>query len=186
MSLALSDFMACQRLVMWPSHVVEWFPIGAHALPGNHHHLARSGEFRQSQKQRPEANPADRGSRSVVRLSYLIGIVGAIICAHSVPSATIRPQAVASSTGLIVMWCGIGLRLWSFQTLGRYFTFTVQTSQDQPVISAGPYRVIRHPGYAGVQDSVLETRGAQELLDESTTPDSGGFFPFDSVSRFRR
>ena len=57
---------------------------------------------------------------------------------------------MAASIGLVVLWCGIGLRVWSFRTLGRYFTFTVQTSQDQPVIAAGPYRAIRHPGYAGL------------------------------------
>jgi len=34
--------------------------------------------------------------------------------------------------------------------LGRYFTFTVQTSSDQPVISDGPYRLIRHPSYAAL------------------------------------
>jgi protein-S-isoprenylcysteine O-methyltransferase Ste14 len=60
------------------------------------------------------------------------------------------------------MWCGIGLRLWSFQTLGRYFTFTVQTSQDQPVIEAGPYRVIRHPSYAGL---VLAFAGLGFIVD---------------------
>jgi protein-S-isoprenylcysteine O-methyltransferase Ste14 len=63
---------------------------------------------------------------------------------------TIRPEIVASSTGLIVMVLGVALRLWSFRTLGRFFTFTVQTSRDQPVIASGPYRVIRHPGYAGL------------------------------------
>jgi protein-S-isoprenylcysteine O-methyltransferase Ste14 len=49
-----------------------------------------------------------------------------------------------------LIWAGIGLRWWSFRALGRYFTFTVQTSADQPVITSGPYRVIRHPSYAGV------------------------------------
>src|SRR6202023_2688413 len=39
---------------------------------------------------------------------------------------------------------------WSFRTLGRYFTFIVQTSGDQPVITDGPYRLIRHPSYAGI------------------------------------
>jgi protein-S-isoprenylcysteine O-methyltransferase Ste14 len=106
-------------------------------------------EFRQSQKQRPEANAADLGSQSTLRLSYVIGIVGAITLRTSLPSATIRSEALASWIGLVIMWCGIGLRFWSFHTLGRYFTFTVQTSQDQPVISTGPYRVIRHPSYAG-------------------------------------
>jgi protein-S-isoprenylcysteine O-methyltransferase Ste14 len=40
--------------------------------------------------------------------------------------------------------------LASIRTLGRYFTFTVQTSADQPVIDAGPYRWLRHPGYLGI------------------------------------
>ncbi len=35
-------------------------------------------------------------------------------------------------------------------TLGRYFTFTVMTSAEQPVITTGPYRFVRHPGYTGV------------------------------------
>ena len=65
-------------------------------------------------------------------------------------SATIRPTAVAEWIGLVLFWSGISLRLWSFHTLGRYFTFTVQTSNDQPVIVDGPYRVIRHPSYAGL------------------------------------
>lgn len=34
--------------------------------------------------------------------------------------------------------------------LGRYFTHTVMVSADQPVISTGPYRVLRHPSYTGV------------------------------------
>ena len=50
----------------------------------------------------------------------------------------------------MLFWSGISLRLWSFHTLGRYFTFTVQSSNDQPVIVDGPYRVIRHPSYAGL------------------------------------
>ena len=29
------------------------------------------------------------------------------------------------------------------------FTFTVKTSPDQPVVTSGPYRMLRHPGYAG-------------------------------------
>jgi protein-S-isoprenylcysteine O-methyltransferase Ste14 len=34
--------------------------------------------------------------------------------------------------------------------LGHYFTFTVMTSANQPVITTGPYRVLRHPSYAGI------------------------------------
>jgi protein-S-isoprenylcysteine O-methyltransferase Ste14 len=107
-------------------------------------------EVRQAQNHRPEANPADGGSRPIVRLSYVIGVVGAVIGQKAVPSAAIGSQTLTSWIGLVIVWCGVGLRFWSFHTLGRYFTFTVQTRPDQPVISAGPYRVIRHPSYAGV------------------------------------
>jgi protein-S-isoprenylcysteine O-methyltransferase Ste14 len=107
-------------------------------------------EVRQGMNQRPDAKVADRGSRPAIRVSYVIGLVGAFIVKQAVPSWTIGSVALASWVGLVIVWCGVGLRLWSFQTLGRYFTFTVQTSDDQPVISAGPYRVIRHPSYAGI------------------------------------
>jgi protein-S-isoprenylcysteine O-methyltransferase Ste14 len=51
---------------------------------------------------------------------------------------------------LVLLWAGIALRQWSFRTLGRYFTFTIETSSDQPVIATGPYRVLRHPSYTGL------------------------------------
>lgn len=107
-------------------------------------------ELRQALQRRPEARSADRGSRMLLRFANLIGVVGAVIFKKSVPSAAIGSEGVVAWVGLVFLWFGAGLRLWSFQTLGRYFTFTVQTSDDQPVISAGPYRVIRHPGYAGI------------------------------------
>ncbi len=107
-------------------------------------------EIRQSLQHRPEETVADRGSRLAIRFSSIVGVVGAILCKKSFPSAAIGTQATAEWIGLVFLWCGAGMRLWSFHALGRYFTFTVQTSQDQPVISTGPYRFIRHPSYAGV------------------------------------
>lgn len=34
--------------------------------------------------------------------------------------------------------------------LGDYFTGAVAVSDDQPVVTAGPYRVLRHPSYTGL------------------------------------
>jgi len=90
-----------------------------------------------------------------VRLSFAMAVVLAIIVKRRVPSATITPDGLVSWIGLTLMCAGIGLRIWSFHTLGRYFTFTVQTSRDQPVISSGLYRLIRHPGYAGLLLTVV-------------------------------
>jgi len=107
-------------------------------------------ELRQGANTRSEAKVADRGSRMVIRVATIVGVVGSVVAKNAAPGADIGNLAVAGWVGLCVLWSGIGLRFWSFSTLGRYFTFTVQTSSDQPVITAGPYGVIRHPSYAGV------------------------------------
>jgi protein-S-isoprenylcysteine O-methyltransferase len=52
-------------------------------------------------------------------------------------------------TGAALALAGMALRTWSVTTLGRYFTVAVKVADDQPVIETGPYRLIRHPSYAG-------------------------------------
>lgn len=107
-------------------------------------------ELRQSIFQRSEGVKANWGSEVLFRLIVAAGALVAGALVGVAPSATIRPVAVADWVGLVLLWGGISLRFWSFRTLGRYFTFIVQTSSDQPVITAGPYRVIRHPSYTGL------------------------------------
>jgi protein-S-isoprenylcysteine O-methyltransferase Ste14 len=107
-------------------------------------------ELRQSVTHRAEAVNANWRSEVLFRLIVGAGAVAADALAGIAKSVTIRPAAVADWIGLVLFWAGISLRLWSFHTLGRYFTFTVQTSTDQPVIANGPYRMIRHPSYAAL------------------------------------
>jgi len=52
-------------------------------------------------------------------------------------------------TGAAVALAGMALRVWSVATLGRYFTYVVKVTSDQPVVETGPYRLLRHPSYAG-------------------------------------
>jgi protein-S-isoprenylcysteine O-methyltransferase Ste14 len=105
-------------------------------------------ELRESANRRPEATLSDQGSRMYIRVASIVGIVGAVVLTRNVPSGRISPDLAWA--GLVVFWCGIALRFWSFRALGRYFTFKVQTSVDQPVITSGPYRFVRHPSYAAV------------------------------------
>jgi protein-S-isoprenylcysteine O-methyltransferase Ste14 len=51
--------------------------------------------------------------------------------------------------GEIVAIGGIALRIWAILTLDRFFTFVVGIAQDHRLVQHGPYRVLRHPGYAG-------------------------------------
>lgn len=107
-------------------------------------------ELRQSIAHRPEGVKAGWGGEVLFRVIVGVGALVAGVLSGVAPSAMIRPASLAVWIGLVLFWGGIFLRVWSFRTLGRYFTFTVQTSGDQPVIADGPYRLIRHPSYAGL------------------------------------
>ena len=72
-----------------------------------------------------------------------------ILDPHVAPGAAMGHGAFFFAAGLAVLVAGVALRAWSFQALGQYFTFTVRVSPGQPVVTAGPYRLLRHPGYAG-------------------------------------
>jgi protein-S-isoprenylcysteine O-methyltransferase Ste14 len=86
---------------------------------------------------------------TVLRVSVTVGVVLAVL-AQRVSASAFVYNAVIFVISLTLLWAGIGLRLWCFRTLGRYFTFAVMTSGDQPVIDTGPYALLRHPSYAGI------------------------------------
>ena len=66
-----------------------------------------------------------------------------------IPAAAIRPPAAAFAAGLVIFLTGMWLRAWSYLALGPYHTWGIVVSPAQPVISTGPYALVRHPGYAG-------------------------------------
>jgi protein-S-isoprenylcysteine O-methyltransferase Ste14 len=106
-------------------------------------------ELRQALNRRAGAQNQDRGSLMVVRaVSVAAAVVAALVAGAG--AARFPVTAPVFWVALAAIWAGIALRQWCFITLGRYFTFTVKTSPDQRVISAGPYRVLRHPSYSAI------------------------------------
>src|SRR5260370_17698197 len=49
----------------------------------------------------------------------------------------------------------MALRFYAIAVLGAFFTTTVAIAPEQPVIEAGPYRIIRHPSYTGFLITLL-------------------------------
>jgi protein-S-isoprenylcysteine O-methyltransferase Ste14 len=102
----------------------------------------------------PQREGATRIGAIRFRIAFLACLISTAavvnLAPHVVPAAAIRPGAAACAAGLVILLAGLVLRGWSFKVLGRYFTHTVMVSADQPVISTGPYRVLRHPSYTGV------------------------------------
>ena len=52
--------------------------------------------------------------------------------------------------GLVFAAAGVALACWSRYLLGRNWSLAVQKKQDHELITAGPYKFVRHPIYTGL------------------------------------
>ena len=57
--------------------------------------------------------------------------------------------------GLGLAICGIGLSIWARLTLGENWSSSPSIKQNHALIVTGPYRVVRHPIYAGFLIALL-------------------------------
>jgi protein-S-isoprenylcysteine O-methyltransferase Ste14 len=107
-------------------------------------------ELGKASVRREGATRVGGGGRRFAVLPVMIVATGMLYVAPRImPAAAIRPAIAAYAAGMVILLGGLVLRGWSIKTLGDYFTGVVMVSTDQPVITAGPYRVLRHPSYTG-------------------------------------
>jgi len=94
-----------------------------------------------------KASSGDRGTTRMVAAAWGL--------AFEIPLLTRRMPdrplpAVATPLGVAIQAGGVALHAWSMRTLGRWYTTTLRTdAEHQAVVDAGPYALIRHPGYLG-------------------------------------
>jgi protein-S-isoprenylcysteine O-methyltransferase Ste14 len=105
--------------------------------------------FRQRQWRIGVARTGPRGYLATGGVFVVVAVTMLFLAPRIAPAAAIGHGAGAFAAGLVLVVAGVALRVWSFHALGQYFTFTVKASPDQQVVTTGPYRLLRHPGYAG-------------------------------------
>jgi protein-S-isoprenylcysteine O-methyltransferase Ste14 len=92
------------------------------------------------------ARSGDRGSTYLLLASYV---------AATALDTALRPIAAGHLqqqwrwAGVAMVIAGLLLRAWGMRTLGSSYTRTLRTRDGQSLVQDGPYRLIRHPGYAG-------------------------------------
>ena len=80
---------------------------------------------------------------------YGIGQALTIFTALWFPSIWREPD-VAHFIGISTFLFGGCYRLWAIRTLGQFYSHRVRTVSQHQIVTSGPYRVTRHPAYAGM------------------------------------
>jgi protein-S-isoprenylcysteine O-methyltransferase len=87
----------------------------------------------------------DRASSTLLLVAFAIGA----ILPAALRDVTFGWLVQAAWAGVAVAVLGLAVRAWGMRTLGGSYTRTLRTESDQSLVTGGPYRWIRHPGYAG-------------------------------------
>ncbi len=93
-----------------------------------------------------QGDAADRGSTIALIVAYLLAVVLVIALGRA---GVGRIPVPVRWVGVAMEIAGLGIRAWGMAVLGRFYTRTLRVVGDQTVVTAGPYRLIRHPGYLG-------------------------------------
>jgi protein-S-isoprenylcysteine O-methyltransferase Ste14 len=90
---------------------------------------------------------ADRGTYWTIVTGQALAVILGLIARIAAPWADL--PAWASAAGIVAMVVGMALRLWAVRALGDQFRRVVAVTPDQPLVTSGPYRWVRHPSYTG-------------------------------------
>jgi protein-S-isoprenylcysteine O-methyltransferase Ste14 len=92
----------------------------------------------------------DRGTRLVVALALYLSIAAALAVAGMPGLRAEANNWWTLGLGVGIILAGAALRDWAIVSLGRYFRREVTIEPGQRIVRRGPYRMLRHPSYAGI------------------------------------
>ena len=110
--------------------------------------VLRRGE--QARSLRP--NQEDKGTTKLIGLAFGFSILALILAPllNRFEVAHLDLGFPVGWVGVALMLAGLALRWWANAVLGRFYTSTLRLAEGQQIVRAGPYRLLRHPGYGGV------------------------------------
>jgi len=147
--------LAAREAPAWPARLARWswLPwlawLGANAVQGRRARatLAAAGEERVTDE------PAGARQLHLAALAATFALLAPP--SPGTGGAARRPVRALVAVGLGTELLGFGCAAWARGSLGRYWTGRVALTAAQPLVRSGPYRVVRHPLYAGLLAAVL-------------------------------
>jgi protein-S-isoprenylcysteine O-methyltransferase Ste14 len=109
--------------------------------------VLRRGE--QARSLRPSRE--DRGTTRLIGLAFGLSALALILAPllNRFEVAHLGPGFPVGWVGIALMLGGLALRCWANAVLGRFYTSTLRLAEGQQIVTEGPYRLVRHPGYGG-------------------------------------
>jgi protein-S-isoprenylcysteine O-methyltransferase Ste14 len=92
----------------------------------------------------------DRSTLGVLWLVIMASVAAGVFVAGYWPEAALPNGRIFAFAGVVLFVAGLLLRWWAIIVLGRFFTVDVTIESDHELVGRGPFRVLRHPSYAGV------------------------------------
>ena len=95
------------------------------------------------------AKKEDKGSTYLGILLLIFAFVTPLLF-NAVHFGNATLSSLLTKTGIIIMIAGYLFLMWSMSTLGRFYSRTLTIQDQHRIVTTGPYRFIRHPGYFGI------------------------------------
>jgi protein-S-isoprenylcysteine O-methyltransferase len=105
-----------------------------------------------SQAKGVQPNQEDKGSTRFLGMAFGFCLLAVIVAPilNSFEIARLDFGSAVGWAGVTLMIGGLALRCWASAVLERFYTSTLRLAENQQIVKKGPYRFVRHPGYAGV------------------------------------
>jgi protein-S-isoprenylcysteine O-methyltransferase Ste14 len=87
---------------------------------------------------------------------------------------------VLGAIGAVVFASGIALAIWARIRLGRNWGMPMTKKDEPELVTAGPYRLVRHPIYTGLLAGLLGTALATNLIGLIIVAVLGGYFYYSA------
>jgi protein-S-isoprenylcysteine O-methyltransferase Ste14 len=113
-----------------------------------------------------------RGVAAIALVILLRGVRGGSLEVHSL---------TIGAVGAALFAAGLALAVWARAILGRNWGMPMTQRAEPELVTAGPYRLIRHPIYSGILLGMVGTSLATNLIGLGITVVLGAFFVYSAT-----
>jgi protein-S-isoprenylcysteine O-methyltransferase Ste14 len=83
--------------------------------------------------------------RALIAIVVILLVRAGVFRRHGLSTDPLR-----AALGLIIFFLGLGFAIWARSNIGRNWGTPMTQKADPELVTSGPYRLVRHPIYAGV------------------------------------